>query len=42
LRNTSSVDCPDSGFIVLLLPNPVSEPEPTLEWRKPLRVGRGR
>lgn len=32
LRNTSSVDCPDSGFIVLLLPNPVSEPEPTLEW----------
>jgi hypothetical protein len=33
LRNTSSVDCPDSGFIVLLLPNPVSEPEPTLEWR---------
>jgi hypothetical protein len=33
LRNTSSVDCPDSGFIVLLLPNPVSEPAPTLEWR---------
>jgi hypothetical protein len=33
LRNTSSVDCPDSGFIVLLLPSPVNEPEPTLEWR---------
>jgi hypothetical protein len=32
LSNTSSVDCPDSGFIVLLLPSPVSEPEPTLEW----------
>lgn len=33
LRNTSSVDCPDSGFIVLLMPNPVGEPEPTLQWR---------
>ncbi|MBR7830846.1 hypothetical protein KDK95_31370 [Actinospica sp. MGRD01-02] len=33
LRNTGSADCPDSGFIVLLLPSPVSEPEPTLEWR---------
>lgn len=33
LRNNSSVDCPDSGFIVLLLPSPSNEPEPTLEWR---------
>jgi hypothetical protein len=33
LRNTSSVDCPDSGFIALLMPNPVGEPEPTLQWR---------
>lgn len=32
LRNTSSVDCPDSGFIVLLM-SPAKEPEPTLEWR---------
>lgn len=33
LRNNGSADCPDSGFIVLLEPNPVHEPEPTLEWR---------
>jgi hypothetical protein len=31
-RNTSSVDCPDSGFIVLLMQDS-SEPEPTLQWR---------
>lgn len=33
LRNNSSVDCPDSGIIVLLLPSPVDEPEPALQWR---------
>lgn len=33
LSNTSSVDCPDSGFIVVLLPSPAGEPEPSLQWR---------
>lgn len=32
LSNNSSADCPDSGFIVLLLTNAASHPEPTLEW----------
>ena len=32
LSNNSSADCPDSGFIVLLLTNAASHPEPTVEW----------
>ena len=32
LSNNSSADCPDSGFIVLLLTNAASHPEPTLDW----------
>ncbi|WP_157436118.1 hypothetical protein [Actinospica robiniae] len=33
LRNSSSADCPVSGFDVVLLQNGQNPPEPTLQWR---------